>query len=75
MNSEFRAVAAVYRIRTDSSGLHIERHDAVTDTWTLGPGTFLSFVNEGELGADEISEEQAERLIAAGLPPLPQLSE
>lgn len=75
LNPEFNAVAAVYRIRTDDSGLYVERFDPAAGDWTPGPGTFLRFVNEGELGADEISAEEAERLIAAGLPPLPKLAE
>lgn len=75
LDPEFKAVAAVYRIRIDDSGLHVERFDPVAGSWTPGPGTFLRFVNEGELGADEISAEEAGRLIASGLPPLPKLAE
>lgn len=75
LDPEFRAVAAVYRIRTDDSGLYVERFDPDAGSWTPGPETFLRFVNEGELGADEISAKEAERLIAAGLPPLPKLAE
>lgn len=72
LDPTFRAVAAVFRIRTTSAGLFVERWDPSISSWTKGPGTLLRFVNEGESGAEEISEQEAGRLIAAGgLPALP----
>lgn len=53
----------MYRIRTDDSGRYVERFEPLAGSWAPGPGTFLRFVNEGELGADEISAEEAKRLI------------
>lgn len=67
----FRKVNSIFRIRHEDDGLYVEKYDPAVGAWTEGPGTLLRFVNEGELGADEISEQEAERLIAAGLPPLP----
>ncbi len=73
LDPQFRQAAAVFRIRNARSGLFIERWSPAADAWTEGPGTLLRFVNEGELGADEIDEAEARRLIASGtLPPLPE---
>lgn len=73
LDPQFRAVAAVFRLRTAAGGLFVERWDPSILSWTEGPGTLLRFVNEGEQGADEISEQEAGRLIASGsLPALPE---
>lgn len=73
LDPQFRSTAAVFRIRNDRTGLHVERWSPAAAAWTPGPGTLLRFVNEGELGAEEIEEQEARRLIAAGeLPPLPE---
>lgn len=72
LDPQFRETAALYRVRLDRTGLYVERFDPTAGAWTPGPGTFLRFVNEGELGADEISAAEAETLIASGsLPALP----
>jgi hypothetical protein len=73
LDPDFRKVAAVYRIHYSPDALVIERYDPEAGAWTEGPGTFLRFVNDGEDGADEISQAEAEELIAAGLPTLPVL--
>lgn len=67
----FSSIAALYRIRYTAAALEIERYDPEAAAWTPGPSEILRYVNEGEIGADEISKDEAERLIAAGLPPLP----
>ena len=73
-NPDYDAVAAVYRIRYEPNvALDIERYDPAAGAWTVGPGTFLRFVNEGEDGADEIPEAEALELIRRGLPRLPVL--
>ena len=73
LDPEFRAVAAIFRLRPDEAGLHVERFDPTADAWTEGPPTLLRFVNDGEMGADEISALEASAIIAqpGGLPPLP----
>lgn len=72
LDPQFRQAAAVFRIRESTRELRVERWSPADEAWTPGPGTLLRFVNEGELGADEIPEEEARRLIASGdLPPLP----
>lgn len=70
LDAPLERVAALYRIRYSRAGLYVERFDPAAGSWTEGPPSFLRFVNDGEIGADEISPAEAERLIAAGLPPL-----
>lgn len=73
LDPEFRRTAAVFRIRESARELHVDRWSPAAAAWTPGPGTLLRFVNEGEVGADEMDEEEARRLIAGGeLPPLPE---
>ena len=69
---DFERMADLYRIRIDDDGLYVERFDPRATAWTEGPPTFLRFVNAGELGADEISADEADCIIASGLPPLPE---
>lgn len=72
LDSLLERTAALYRIRYSSSALHVERFDPAAASWTKGPNSFLRFVNDGEIGADEISKTEAERMIAAGdVPEIP----
>lgn len=74
LDPEFRAVAAVYRLVSSPDALVVERYDPTAGAWKLGPVSFLRFVNEGEMGADEISALEASAIIAqpGGLPALPE---
>lgn len=75
LDPEFRTTAAIFRIRRARGELHVERYDPEAGAWTEGPPTLLRFVNDGELGADEIPKAEADAMIAAGsLPPLPTLA-
>ncbi|MGH2488758.1 MAG: hypothetical protein ACRDFR_03985 [Candidatus Limnocylindria bacterium] len=70
LDSDFRKVAALYRIRYSPDALYVERFDPGAGSWIPGPATFLRFPNTGE---DEISEGEAWHIIAAGiLPPIPR---
>lgn len=72
LDPRFERTAALYRIRIDDEGLFIERFDPRAGAWTEGPSSFLRFVVDGELGAEEISAGEADRMMAAGLPALPR---
>lgn len=73
LDPQFRTATSAFRIRESDGGLFVERWDTAEKAWTEAPSTLLRFVNEGELGADEISQAEAESLIRRGLPPLPAL--
>ena len=76
-DGDFRRVVAVYRLRYEPDGLFVERFDPKADAWIEGPGSFLRYVYNGEVGADLIGAREAAALTAAArteasLPPLPE---
>jgi hypothetical protein len=53
----------LFRLRDASSGLYLERFDPETKSWAPGHPTLMAYVNQGEIGADEISPAAAQELL------------
>ncbi len=55
----------VFRDRRTEDGDFLERYDPATRTWVKAPPTVMSYLYNGEIGATEITEIEADALRAA----------
>ena len=56
------AVRFIFRKRYADGGLHLERYEPVTDAWVDAVAAVAGYLYNGEVGADEITADEAEAL-------------
>lgn len=64
LGPDLATTVGLFRLRDDGGGgLYLERFEPESKSWAPGHPTLMAYVNQGEIGADEISAAAADKLL------------
>lgn len=53
----------IFRVKRNDTGLYVEKFDLAIKTWVKGPASLLRYVIGGEVGAEEVTEQEAKEVM------------